>query len=62
MIKGGRAMPTGAISDDTVLVKKIVTEHSPEGIEYDVRPLLHIVEDVLTRSTLSSEGATTVWC
>lgn len=53
-------MPAAAISDDSILVKKIVAEHNPEGIEYDVRPLLQIVEDVLIRSTLSSEGATTV--
>jgi len=59
-VKGGRMMPAAAISDDSVLVKKIVTEHNPEGIEYDVRPLLQIVEDVLIRSTLSSEGVTTV--
>ncbi|KAG5099179.1 hypothetical protein JHK82_044231 [Glycine max] len=59
LIKGGRAMPAAAISDDSVLVKKIVAEHSPEGIEYDVRPLLHIVEDVLIYSTLSSDSATT---
>ncbi|WVZ04673.1 hypothetical protein V8G54_018019 [Vigna mungo] len=59
LVKGGRMMPAAAISDDSVLVKKIVAEHNPEGIEYDVRPLLQIVEDVLIRSTLSSEGATT---
>lgn len=53
-------MPAAAISDDSVLVKKVLTEHNPEGIEYDVRPLLRIVEDVLICSTLTSEGPTTV--
>lgn len=57
MVKGGRVMPAAAISDDSVLVKKIATEHNPEGIEYDVRPLLLIVEDVFTRSNMRSEDA-----
>jgi len=60
LINGGRMMPAAAISDDSVLVKKVLTEHNPEGIEYDVRPLLRIVEDVLICSTLTSEGPTTV--
>ncbi|XP_061341850.1 protein SIEVE ELEMENT OCCLUSION B [Gastrolobium bilobum] len=58
MIKD-RIMPASAVSDDNILVKKIVSDHNPDGLEYDVKPLLHIVEDILRRSTLSSEGAST---
>jgi hypothetical protein len=35
-------------------VKKIVSDHNPEGLDYDVKPLLHIVEDILRLSTLRS--------
>ncbi|KAJ1395696.1 Sieve element occlusion, N-terminal [Sesbania bispinosa] len=59
LMKGGKLMPVNAMSDDSILVKKIVQEHNPEGLEYDVKPLLHIVEDILRRSTMSSEGVST---
>ncbi|KAK7311376.1 hypothetical protein RJT34_09485 [Clitoria ternatea] len=59
LIKGGsgRMMPATAMSDDSILVKKIVAEHNPEGIDYDVKPLLHVVEDILSRSTLTATTA-----
>lgn len=60
LMRSGKTMPANAISDDSILVKKIVSEHNPEGIEYEVKPLLHIVEDILKRSTFVSEGAPTV--
>ncbi|XP_027347273.1 protein SIEVE ELEMENT OCCLUSION B [Abrus precatorius] len=56
MIRGGRMM-SSTLSDDSVLVKKLVSEHNPEGIQYDVKPLLHVVEDIFRHSTLSPEGA-----
>ncbi|XP_057437405.1 protein SIEVE ELEMENT OCCLUSION B-like [Lotus japonicus] len=59
LMRSGKTMPANAISDDSILVKKIVSEHNPEGIEYEVKPLLHIVEDILKRSTFVSEGAPT---
>lgn len=38
-------------SDDAAVLKKILATHAPDGHEVDVRPLLHVVEDVLQRST-----------
>lgn len=38
-------------SDDAAVLKEILASHTPDGIEVDVRPLLHVVEDVLQRST-----------
>lgn len=38
-------------SDDASVVKQILATHTPDGREVDVRALLHIVEDVLQRST-----------
>ncbi|XLR28253.1 hypothetical protein S83_056153 [Arachis hypogaea] len=55
-LRGKRPMPGTALSDDSILVKKIVAEHKPDGLEYDAKPLLHIVEDILRRATLSTEG------
>ena len=57
MLKGDRPLPASALSDDSVLVKKIVADHSPDAlVDYDAKPLLHIVEDILRRATLSTEG------
>lgn len=61
MIQGNRTMPASAMSDDNILVKKLLAEHNPDGLEYDVKPLLHIVEDILRRATLSTEGVSTVY-
>ncbi|GFY87291.1 sieve element occlusion amino-terminus protein [Actinidia rufa] len=38
-------------SDDSVTMKQIQGTHSPDGFEIDVKPLLLIVEDILSRST-----------
>ncbi|KAM0940821.1 putative sieve element occlusion [Dioscorea sansibarensis] len=37
-------------SDDSVVMKQIAATHSPDGREVDVRPILHIVEDILRRA------------
>ncbi|MED6198858.1 hypothetical protein PIB30_070549 [Stylosanthes scabra] len=58
-LRGERPMPASALSDDSILVKKLVAEHKPDGLEYDAKPLLHIVEDILRRATLSTEGVST---
>ncbi|XP_057491065.1 protein SIEVE ELEMENT OCCLUSION B-like [Actinidia eriantha] len=38
-------------SDESVTMKQIQGTHSPDGFEIDVKPLLLIVEDILSRST-----------
>ncbi|XP_057491143.1 protein SIEVE ELEMENT OCCLUSION B-like [Actinidia eriantha] len=38
-------------SDDSVTMKQIQGTHAPDGFEIDVKPLLLIVEDILSRST-----------
>lgn len=43
-------------SDDNILLKQILATHSPDGREIDVRPILHIVEDILNRATLHTES------
>lgn len=58
LMKTDRHVPT--MSDDNVLVKKIMAEHNPDGLEHDIKPLLHLVEDILKHATLSSEGVSMV--
>ncbi|KAF7129137.1 hypothetical protein RHSIM_Rhsim10G0038000 [Rhododendron simsii] len=38
-------------SDDNFMMKQIMATHTPNGREFDVRPLLHVVEDVMHRAT-----------
>ncbi|XP_022751869.1 protein SIEVE ELEMENT OCCLUSION B-like [Durio zibethinus] len=40
-----------SMSDDNVMMKQILTTHAPDGREFDVRPLLYLVEDILNRAT-----------
>ncbi|XVF57910.1 hypothetical protein PTKIN_Ptkin07bG0020500 [Pterospermum kingtungense] len=40
-----------SMSDDNVMMKQILNIHAPDGREFDVRPLLFLVEDILNRST-----------
>ncbi|KAI5604648.1 hypothetical protein BDE02_01G303000 [Populus trichocarpa] len=39
------------MSDDNVMMKQIVGTHAPDGREVDVKPLLHLVEDILKLAT-----------
>ncbi|KAF7845123.1 protein SIEVE ELEMENT OCCLUSION B [Senna tora] len=57
MMRPERTVPT--MSDDNILVKKIVAEHSPDGLEYDVKPLLRLVEDILRYATLNTDHVST---
>ncbi|KAJ6371487.1 hypothetical protein OIU77_001901 [Salix suchowensis] len=40
------------MSDDNTVMKQIVETHAPDAREVDVKPLLHLVEDILKRATL----------
>jgi len=37
-------------SDDTAMMKQIQATHAPDGREFSVKPLLHIVEDIFLRA------------
>lgn len=58
LIKSDRSML--ALSDENSMMKQILTTHAPDGREFDVRPLLHVVEDILSRATLQVESTLTV--
>lgn len=52
--RGGRL--TFSISDDGVMLKQIQAVHAPDGRVIDVRPLLHIVEDIFSCATPSADA------
>ena len=53
-IRGERLM--FSTFDDGVMLKQIQAVHAPDGCVIDVRPLLHIVEDIFNCSTPSVEA------
>ncbi|KAK6930924.1 Sieve element occlusion, N-terminal [Dillenia turbinata] len=46
--RGDRLMFTS--SDDSAMMKQILSTHAPDGREFDVKPILHIVEDIFRRA------------
>ncbi|KAJ9152817.1 hypothetical protein P3X46_026336 [Hevea brasiliensis] len=54
LIKSDRSML--ALSDESSMIKQIQATHAPDGREFDVRPLLNVVEDILNRATLQVES------
>ncbi|KAJ6751406.1 hypothetical protein OIU85_001892 [Salix viminalis] len=48
-----------AMSDDSVMIKQIVGIHAPDGREVNVKPLLHLIEDILKRATLQIDSSLT---
>ena len=54
LIKADRSMPT--MSDDNVLVSHILGSHTPDGRDVDVKPLLRLVEEILSRATLTPDA------
>lgn len=43
-------------SDDNVMMKQIHSTHAPDGREFDVKPILLIIEDVMHRATAPLPG------
>ncbi|KAI8541393.1 hypothetical protein RHMOL_Rhmol08G0056700 [Rhododendron molle] len=54
LIKSDRSMFMA--SDDNAMLKQIQATHSPDGRDIDVKPILHIVEDILSRATLTVDS------
>ncbi|XP_021593778.1 protein SIEVE ELEMENT OCCLUSION B isoform X2 [Manihot esculenta] len=48
LIKGDKLIFSSA--DDNAMTKQIQGTHSPDGREFDVKPLLHLVEDIFNRA------------
>jgi Sieve element occlusion N-terminus len=48
-LRGERHLFTS--SDDSIVMKQIQATHSPDGRDFDVRPLMRVVEDALRRAT-----------
>ncbi|KAK8593025.1 hypothetical protein V6N13_043359 [Hibiscus sabdariffa] len=50
LIRGDRGSML-SMSDDSVMMNQILATHAPDGREFDVGPLLYLVEDILNRAT-----------
>ncbi|KAG5537013.1 hypothetical protein RHGRI_024451 [Rhododendron griersonianum] len=46
-------------SDDSALMKQILSTHSPHGLEVDVKPILPVIKDVLHQANLSMDSVIT---
>ncbi|XAR67961.1 hypothetical protein NMG60_11002920 [Bertholletia excelsa] len=51
MIRGDRRMFSA--SDDSAMMKQILATHSPDGRDVDIKPIVHIIEDILQRASQS---------
>lgn len=49
-----------SLSDDNIMMRQILETHAPDGLEMDVKPLLILVEDILSRATSSATTLMTV--
>eukprot|EP00257_Ricinus_communis_P020329 XP_015579534.1 protein SIEVE ELEMENT OCCLUSION B [Ricinus communis] len=54
LIKGDRLLFSS--SDENAMTKQIQATHSPDGREFDVKPLLNIVEDIFERAAPTIES------
>ncbi|XP_050224081.1 protein SIEVE ELEMENT OCCLUSION B-like [Mercurialis annua] len=54
LIKGDRHLFSS--SDDNAMSKQIQATHSPDGRQFDVKPLLHIVEDIFYHSAPTTDS------
>ncbi|KAF8026098.1 hypothetical protein BT93_F2801 [Corymbia citriodora subsp. variegata] len=58
LTKGGDRS-TITMYDDNVMMKQVKETHAPDGREVDVKPLLHLVTDILNRSTFNVDTVAT---
>ncbi|KAF7135501.1 hypothetical protein RHSIM_Rhsim08G0047800 [Rhododendron simsii] len=54
LIKSDRRMIMA--SDDSVMLKQIQATHNPDGRDIDVKPILNLVEDILSRATMTVDS------
>nr|XP_043635173.1 protein SIEVE ELEMENT OCCLUSION B-like [Erigeron canadensis] len=47
-------------SDDNVIMKQVLDTHLPDGTDVDIRPLVHIVEEILRHATINAESTSLV--
>ncbi|KAI6700780.1 hypothetical protein NL676_015104 [Syzygium grande] len=52
-INKGRVRSMMTMSDEDLMMKQVEEAHAPDGHEFEVEPLLHLVEDILDRATLN---------
>ena len=47
--------------DDNVIMKQVMDTHLPDGTYVDVKPLVHIVEEILRYATINADSTSPVF-
>ncbi|KAK2968636.1 hypothetical protein RJ640_030716 [Escallonia rubra] len=55
LVKSDR--PLFAPSDDNVMMKQVQATHAPDGLEFDLKPVVCIIEQIILRATSTTPGA-----
>ena len=45
------------MNDDSTMMKQIQATHTPDGREVEVKPIVQVIEDILSRATPDIDGA-----
>ncbi|KAK9061695.1 hypothetical protein SSX86_018878 [Deinandra increscens subsp. villosa] len=53
-MNGGERNSIFSASDDNVIMKQVLDTHLPDGTDVDVKPLVHIVEEILRHATINA--------
>ncbi|KAI7741939.1 hypothetical protein M8C21_024318, partial [Ambrosia artemisiifolia] len=53
-LNGGERNSIFSTSDDNVIIKQVLDTHLPDGTDVDIKPLVHIVEDILRHATIKA--------
>lgn len=52
----GRERHMFSTSDDNAMLRQVQATHAPDGREFNVKPLLYIIEDIFQRAAPSFPG------
>ena len=58
---GGERNSIFSASDDSVIMKQVMDTHLPDGTDVDVKPLVHIVEEILRHATINADSTSPVF-
>lgn len=48
-------------SDNNVIMTQVISTHLPDGTDVDVKPFLHIVQDILRHATINADPISSVF-
>ncbi|KAD7479568.1 hypothetical protein E3N88_02704 [Mikania micrantha] len=54
LMNSGERNSAFSASDDNVIMRQVIDTHLPDGTDFDVKPLVHIVEEILRYATINA--------